>query len=394
MNFMQYDFSKYLIGLMEAFKPELITQGGYDAAQLDSLFRSLGLSEKIDLIIKTVNKLEVFDEILAPITRTSEIRTVEEIWINGDWHEGNTSTRSLGNKFQKRTLSLPAKYYDYQVNISRKDVLSALEMEATGGKSSMAGMELMLVNGIEGARKLQRKLALKAIFSNPVSEDPTLPVLYRNTTGFAAANQVIPPQNGLLTFETAAAQEHHLWQDGVSEDMIDKSRKLIVDKGGNGAALITIGSEASWKKFTAQFTAAELDKLNLVRTLGIENIAPSPLTSTINMVLPDSDMPVDYFVTIDFSRILLNKTESSIPSMRGIVTGFDTLSDLMNMNGASEITPVLINEANSQLKSAVVNGSIKFEMHELGYGVVNCGGAAVMFFGTGATEYVEPTWDI
>ena len=105
-------------------------------------------------------------------------------------------------------------------------------------------MHMFIQVAVSGYRSLLRKLALKALFAKPTSEDPTLPILYRNTTGFATENQVIPPRNGLMEFETGTSQEHHLASNGVTEDILKKMKKLIVDKGGNGASVAIWASES------------------------------------------------------------------------------------------------------------------------------------------------------
>ena len=94
-------------------------------------------------------------------------------------------------------------------------------------KSAFVAIDMFIQVAVSGYRSLLRKLALKALFAKPTSEDQTLPILYRNTTGFATENQVIPPRNGLMEFETGASQEHHLASNGVTEDILKKMKKLI-----------------------------------------------------------------------------------------------------------------------------------------------------------------------
>ena len=155
-------------------------------------------------MIKVLNDLEIFDALLAPITVVSSNPTMVEMWANGDWGETTTITRSEGSEIKKRTLTIPAKSYGHQINIDKNELIRAMSQARVNGrdKSAFVAIDMFIQVAVSGYRSLLRKLALKALFAKPTSEDPTLPILYRDTTGFATENQVIPPRNGLMEFET------------------------------------------------------------------------------------------------------------------------------------------------------------------------------------------------
>ena len=258
-------------------------------------------------------------------------------------------------------------------------------------KSAFVAIDMFIQVAVSGYRSLLRKLALKALFAKPTSEDPTLPILYRDTTGFATENQVIPPRNGLMEFETSASQEHHLAQNGVTEDILKKMKKLIVDKGGNASSIAIWASESSWELLRAQYTKDELEALKIVDDMNLDQIFKSPLTGTMNISLPDSDMPLNYWVALDMSKKILQKRISDTPELQGVNVDFNTLPKIqaMNPNAPMETMRAMAEDA---LISATVTGQLKLSISSVGYGVVNSGAGSVAY--TGGAVYVEPNFFI
>ena len=395
MIYNAYDSTKYLLDLYEQYMPDALASGGFNKEDLTGFFDAFGVAGKINLMIKVLNDLEIFDDLLAPITVVSPNPTMVEIWANGDWGETTTITRSEGSEIKKRTLTIPAKSYGHQIDIDKNELIRAMSQSKTNGrdKSAFVAIDMFIQVAVSGYRSLLRKLALKALFAKPASEDPTLPILYRDTTGFATENQVIPPRNGLMEFETSASQEHHLAQNGVTEDILKKMKKLIVDKGGNASSIAIWASESSWELLRAQYTKDELEALKIVDDMNLDQIFKSPLTGTMNISLPDSDMPLNYWVALDMSKKILQKRISDTPELQGVNVDFNTLPKIqaMNPNAPMETMRAMAEDA---LISATVTGQLKLSISSVGYGVVNSGAGAVAFTGSPTSTYVEPNFFI
>ena len=395
MIYNAYDSTKYLLDLYEQYMPDALASGGFNKEDLTGFFDAFGVAGKINLMIKVLNDLEIFDDLLAPITVVSPNPTMVEIWANGDWGETTTITRSEGSEIKKRTLTIPAKSYGHQIDIDKNELIKAMSQSRTNGrdKSAFVAIDMFIQVAVSGYRSLLRKLALKALFAKPTSEDPTLPILYRDTTGFATENQVIPPRNGLMEFETPASQEHHLAQNGVTEDILKKMKKLIVDKGGNASSIAIWASESSWELLRAQYTKDELEALKIVDDMNLDQIFKSPLTGTINISLPDSDMPLNYWVALDMSKKILQKRISDTPELQGVNVDFNTLPKIqaMNPNAPMETMRAMAEDA---LISATVTGQLKLSISSVGYGVINSGAGAVAFTGSPTSTYVEPNFFI
>ena len=393
MIYNAYDSTKYLLDLYEQYMPDALASGGFNKEDLTGFFDAFGVAGKINLMIKVLNDLETFDDLLAPITVVSPNPTMVEIWANGDWGETTTITRSEGSEIKKRTLTIPAKSYGHQIDIDKNELIRAMSQSKTNGrdKSAFVAIDMFIQVAVSGYRSLLRKLALKALFAKPASEDPSLPILYRDTTGFATENQVIPPRNGLMEFETSASQEHHLAQNGVTEDILKKMKKLIVDKGGNASSIAIWASESSWELLRAQYTRDELEALKIVDDMNLDQIFKSPLTGTMNISLPDSDMPLNYWVALDMSKKILQKRISDTPELQGVNVDFNTLPKIqaMNPNAPMETMRAMAEDA---LISATVTGQLKLSISSVGYGVINSGAGSVAY--TGGAVYVEPNFFI
>jgi len=375
--------------------PDALASGGFNKEDLIGFFDAFGVAGKINLMIKALNDLEIFDDLLAPITVVSPNPTMVEIWANGDWGETTTITRSEGSEIKKRTLTIPAKSYGHQINIDKNELIRAMSQSKTNGrdKSAFVAIDMFIQVAVSGYRSLLRKLALKALFAKPSSEDSSLPILYRDTTGFATENQVIPPRNGLMEFETSVSQEHHLASNGVTEDILKKMKKLIVDKGGNASSIAIWASESSWELLRAQYTKDELEALKIVDDMNLDQIFKSPLTGTMNISLPDSDMPLNYRVALDMSKKILQKRISDTPELQGVNVDFNTLPKIqaMNPNAPMETMRAMAEDA---LISATITGQLKLSISSVGYGVVNSGAGAVAFTGSPTSTYVEPNFFI
>ena len=395
MIYNAYDSTKYLLDLYEQYMPDALASGGFNKEDLTGFFDAFGVAGKINLMIKVLNDLEIFDDLLAPITVVSPNPTMVEIWANGDWGETTTITRSEGSEIKKRTLTIPAKSYGHQINIDKNELIRAMSQSKTNGrdKSAFVAIDMFIQVAVSGYRSLLRKLALKALFAKPASEDPTLPILYRDTTGFATENQVIPPRNGLMEFETSVSQEHHLASNGVTEDILKKMKKLIVDKGGNASSIAIWASESSWELLRAQYTKDELEALKIVDDMNLDQIFKSPLTGTMNISLPDSDMPLNYWVALDMSKKILQKRISDTPELQGVNVVFNTLPKIqaMNPNAPMETMRAMAEDA---LISATVTGQLKLSINQVGYGVINAGAGVVAFTGSPTSTYVEPNFFI
>jgi hypothetical protein len=398
--YQQYDLSKRLYDVFVENQVPQFADGTYNRQAFEADFSAMSVSGKIDLVIRTLNNFEIMDTFITPITIVDTMPTQEEIWADGEFQESNRLTHATDGEYYKRTLTIPAKDYSFEVKLSKEEVMRAITQQKmpNGSRrfSNMTSIDIMLDTLVRSYQRKLRQLALQALFANPTSEDPTLPVLYRDTTGFASENQVVPPRNGLLTFDTAEAQEHHIWSNGVTTDLPSKLRQLIVDKGGDPAYITLIANEKTWRKYTALFTTDEWQNFYFQRELGVEGLTVSPLTDTINLKVPNSDMPDDYWLCVDISKKILKRrvVDTEATGLSEVSVDFNTLSKIMEMRGENEPTPQAIAMADNALETAIINGAFKVTINKTGYGVINCGMGAVAYTATGATGYVEPTWNV
>ena len=390
------DATSQLLDIYEKYIPEKLDSGMYNREDLQDYFAMFGVAGRINLMVKVLNDLEIFDELLAPITLVSSDSTMTEIWADGDWGETSATVRAEGSEITKRNLKISGKGFGHQLQFSKTELMKAMELSVQSGNkflSPYAGIDVQIMAAVKGYKTKLRKLALSALFWNPTTmEDPTLPVLYRDTTGFAPENQVIPPRNGISTFETAEEQEHHMATATLSEndlrDMVDK----IVDKGGDAGSVAIIANKKTWRKFVALFDTAELERLKFIRDLGLENLEQSPITSAFNIELPNSDMPDDYFVAMDMSKKILQKKISDIPAMQGVDITFNTIGQIAKLNPTADPETIKILAENAIMQENNIRGAIKMEVHDVGFGVIAPGSAVVLYAG-GAT-YVEPNWEV
>lgn len=389
-----YDSTKYLMDLYEQYMPDALASGGFNREEFVTVFESFGIAGRINLMIEVLNNLEIFDDLLKPITLVSENPTSMSMYVSGKWKRTSGLARTESGEVFKRNLTIQSDKYGYQVDLDKDEFIRILSQSKINGRGNSAFVLIdnFIKDAVSGYKTLLRKLALKALCYNPTTiEDKSLPVLYRNTTGFSASNQVVPPPNGLLTFETAASQEHHLASNGVTEDLLVQMKDLIVNKGGNASNIAIWASASSWKLLRAQYTKEELEALKITRELNLEDIFVSPLTETINVSLPDSDMPLNYWIAVDMSKTILQKRISATPELQGIRVGFDTLWDIQGNNPGMTSEQVQV-MAERSLTSAVTSGHLKLEVSEVGFGVIGCGYGVVAY--TGGATYVEPDWDL
>ena len=138
MIYNAYDSTKYLLDLYEQYMPDALASGGFNKEDLTGFFDAFGVAGKINLMIKVLNDLEIFDDLLAPITVVSPNPTMVEIWANGDWGETTTITRSEGSEIKKRTLTIPAKSYGHQIDIDKNELIRAMSQSRTNGRDKSA----------------------------------------------------------------------------------------------------------------------------------------------------------------------------------------------------------------------------------------------------------------
>ena len=106
--------------------------------------------------------------------------------------------------------------------------------------------------------------------------------------------------------------------------------------------------------------------------MNLDQIFKSPLTGTMNISLPDSDMPLNYWVALDMSKKILQKRISDTPELQGVNVDFNTLPKIqaMNPNAPMETMRAMAEDA---LISATVTGQLKLSINQVGYGVINAG---------------------
>lgn len=387
--FNQVDSSYILLQAVEKYAPEKLANGSYSRETLTQMFDAFGVSARIDLMIRVLKDLEVFDELLAPITIVSPDATKEAVWFKGSWGEDNRLTRKEAGEMFKRTLTIKAKDYAYGVELNKETVVRA-EYQAFDqgrGNSAYVLIDQMIANAVDGYKSLLRRLALTALTVKPIAEDPTIPCFYRNTTTFAEANKVVPPPHGTKTFETAVSQEHYIFDTAPSLAFLRKLRNLIVDKGGNPSAIAIIATEETWQLLEDNLTADEFTKLEKIMLIGAENIFPSALTQTMNITIANSDGYLGYWIALDMSKKILQKRIDPMPNYAGVNTEFDTLSNILAENsGASRA------EVNARMFPALIRGEMKLSVKNVGFGIISPASGAVGYTKAGATSYVNPNW--
>jgi hypothetical protein len=125
----------------------------------------------------------------------------------------------------------------------------------------------------------------------------------------------------------------------------------------------------------AGYTKVELEALKIVRDLGFEDIAISPITSTINVALPDSDFPTDYWMALDMSKKILQKRIQDIAELQGVMVEFNTLGKVMQLNPQAGDDAVRL-MAEQALVDATVTGGFKLSTYA-GFGVISAGSGVV-----------------
>lgn len=108
MIYNAYDSTKYLLDLYEQYMPDALASGGFNKEDLVGFFDAFGVAGKINLMIKVLNDLEIFDALLAPITVASSNPTMVEMWANGIGR-----TQSL----EVKVLKLKREHLLYQPNL-------------------------------------------------------------------------------------------------------------------------------------------------------------------------------------------------------------------------------------------------------------------------------------
>ena len=397
--FKKTDSVQQLLNIYEKYMPDAFENGYYNREDLELVAYGLGAAGRINLMVEVLSQLEIFDELLAPITIVSKNGTYTSVYADGDWGDTGATVQSEGSEITKRTFHIRGKKIGHQITISKEELMRALAVsgEAITTNAFISPYEVLdkaIMVAVETYRTKLRKMALSAIFYNPTTiEDPTLPVLYRDTTGFAPENQVIPPSRGFLTFETANAQEHHMATATLSKDVIIEAVDKIVDKGGDANSIAIWANKKTWRKLMATLDEADLQRMVFIKELGIEAMESDFVTGAYNIQLPNTDMPDDYWIIVDMSKPLLQKKISDVEGMDGVSVDFDTVGQISQVS-ASEISPEMVRASlNGNIRLANnISGGIKMTAYEVGFGVINPGGAVVLF-SNGAT-YVAPDWRV
>ena len=396
--FKKTDSVQQLLDIYEKYMPDAFSNGYYNRENLELVAYNLGASGRINLMVEVLSQLEIFDELLAPITIVSKNGTYTSVYADGDWGDTGATVQSEGSEITKRTFHIRGKKIGHQITISKEELMRALSAsgETITTNAFISPYEVLdkaIMVAVETYRTKLRKMALTAIFYNPTSEDPTLPVLYRDTTTFATENQVIPPSRGFKTFESAYDQEHHMATATLSKDIIVEAVDKIVDKGGNANAIAIWANKKTWRKLMATLDEADLQRMVFIKDLGIEELESDFVTGAMNIQLPNTDMPDDYWIIVDMSKPLLQKKITDIDGMDGISVDFDTVGQISQVSG-SEMSPEMVRASlNGNIRLANnISGGIKMTAYEVGFGVINPGGAVVLY-SNGAT-YVAPDWKV
>lgn len=218
--------------------------------------------------------------------------------------------------------------------------------------------------------ELERFLAALLIKPADSIEDPMYPCLYRDTSGFAAENQIVPFPHGLKTFTNA--ESHYLFATSVGTENLAVSRRKVQSKGYGTNGLFYIASESYWDEMAALATWS--DEVKSMFELSNEFFDSRGMGRRGDMYIkvPDVYMPGD-----DVDEFYLITIDPNVKTLRRVSP---------DDAETAAVRPLTTNVANLEIIS-----EIRFIQEGVGLGVQQRGSAAVMYIKAGATEYVNPS---
>ena len=133
-----YDSTKYLMDLYEQYMPDALASGGFNREEFVTVFESFGIAGRINLMIEVLNNLEIFDDLLKPITLVSENPTAMSMYVSGKWKRTSGLARTESGEVFKRNLTIQADKYGYQVDIDKDEFIRMLSQSKINGRGNSA----------------------------------------------------------------------------------------------------------------------------------------------------------------------------------------------------------------------------------------------------------------
>lgn len=205
---------------------------------------------------------------------------------------------------------------------------------------------------------------LGSLLRIPTDQSATTACLYRDTSTFDAANQIIPYPHGFQTFTNA--ETHYIYATSVATSNLSTLRKKVESKGYGKSGLYYIASASYWEEMMALPGWSE----NVQAMFEMQDKFFDGRGGDKYIKVPDVYMPGKtgefYVIAIDPSVKTLRKVRPTDKDGRGVLITVDNESSL-----------------------EVVN-ELKFVEEGVGFGIQNRGSAAALYIKAGATAYVNP----
>ena len=344
-----YSLSNRILDKIVADTPTMEKLGMATYTDLQTWYEGLDVLDQLDVMTKSINNLEGLDPLFTMISQKGTDGTRVERWSRASFKKGAIDTMGKGYKPVLQKFTVPFDTYDCAIEVDQM-MLWENQKEV---------IEQILSDVYDAYRRILRALALEALLTLETNESKVLPGFWRDTSGFAAANQLIPHPNGFKTFDSS--ETHYMAKASIDEDVIDDITKKVRSKGYGRDGLVVIANENTWKAYEDEYTYDEIRKKELVQVSS--DFVPKIGTVTL-AVLPETDFPDDYILCYDPNTKFLYHKEAENEKFRGLFRAFETLSEIRTSKRA------------------------EFKLVDAGMGVVEKGAGAVMYIG--GASYVSP----
>jgi len=309
---------------------------------LQAWFDALGLFERIDVMMIAINNLETLDPLFSMITRRGTDATHVEMYSRASFKKGAWDTMGKGSKPVLQEFTIPYDDYDCAIEVDRKMFK----------KNKEVIVDMIISNVYDAYKRILRGIALDSLMTLPTAESKHIPSFWRDSSGYAVAERLVPYANGLKTFTNA--ETHYMGKSAMDDQIVKEITKKVRSKGYGRNGLVVVANENTWSDFEDQFTYDEVRKNELVEVSG--DFAPR-LGTTTYVTLPETDFPNGYVLCFDPTVSFLYHKEAEQSDMQGLIREFDNFEAIRTNNRA------------------------EFMIYETGMGVVEKGAGAVMYIG-------------
>lgn len=346
---LKYSLSNTILDQITADAPKMEKLGMATYTDLQKWYEGLDVLDQLDVMTRSINNLEGLDPLFTMITQKGTDGTKLERWSRASFKKGAIDTMGKGYKPVLQKFTVPFDTYDCAIEVDQMMIW----------EDQKAVIDQILSDVYDAYKRILRAIALEALLVLNTDPNKILPGFWRDTSGFAAANQLVPHPNGFKVFD--ASESHYMAKSAIDEDVVDDLSKKVRSKGYGRSGLVVVSNENTWKLYEKEFTYDEIRRNDLVSVSS--DFAPE-LGSTTLVTLPESDFPDGYMLCYDPTAKFLYHKEAENERFRGLFRAFETLSEIRTSKRA------------------------EFKLIDTGMGVIEKGAGAVMYIG-GAT-YSNP----